>query len=183
MAPSAMPGSGHWSRPISTGGSWPWTGPDRVSRPRSTSGAWVFGASRWSGSIRSSRPSGARCRSSGHRPAGTLRCCTPFSNLVADADRIPVDVLEADLAAASLPGAAQSAHEFCRVLLNPVTGVRKELRLTDQELGALTVPVHVVWGSADNFVEPGAALSRFQGVATVTTEIIDGGNGVGPEAA
>ncbi len=97
-----------------------------------------------------------------------------FSNLVADAGRIPVDVLEADLAAASLPGTARSAHEFCRALINPLTGVRKDLRLSDEELGALTVPVHLLWGSADNFLEPDAALSRFDDVDAVTTEIIDG---------
>lgn len=97
-----------------------------------------------------------------------------FSNLVADAGRIPADVLEADLAATALPGAARNAHEFVRSLVNPVTGVRKDLRLSEEEVGGLTVPVHILWGSADNFVEPGEALPRFEDVEAVTTEIIDG---------
>jgi pimeloyl-ACP methyl ester carboxylesterase len=97
-----------------------------------------------------------------------------FSKLVADADRLPVDVLEADLAATALPGAARSAYEFCRALVNPLTGVRKSLLLTDRELAALTVPLHVLWGSADNFLKPEAALSRFEGVRSATAEIIDG---------
>lgn len=97
-----------------------------------------------------------------------------FSKLVSDADRLPVDVLEADLAATALPGAARSAHDFCRALVNPLTGVRKNLLLTDQELAGLTVPVHVLWGSADNLLKPEAAVSRFHGVRSATTEIVDG---------
>jgi 2-hydroxymuconate-semialdehyde hydrolase len=97
-----------------------------------------------------------------------------FSNLVADPARVPVDMLEADLAAKSLPGSARSAHDFCRALVNPLTGVRNQLLLTDHELNALDVPVHCLWGSDDNFLEPGAALPRFDGVNAVTAEIIDG---------
>jgi pimeloyl-ACP methyl ester carboxylesterase len=96
-----------------------------------------------------------------------------FSNLVADAGRIPLDVLEADLTATALSGAARSAHDFCRALLNPLTGVRKELLLSDQELASLTVPVHVLWGSSDNFIDPDAALFRFNGLHAVTTEIVE----------
>ena len=97
-----------------------------------------------------------------------------FSNLVADAACLPVDVLEADLAATALPGAARSAHNFCRALISPLTGVRKSLLLTDQELATMTVPLHVLWGSADNLLKPGAALSRLKGLDPVTTEIING---------
>lgn len=97
-----------------------------------------------------------------------------FSNLVADAGRIPLDVLEADRAATSLPGAAGSAHAFVRALVNPVTGVRKELLLGDQELAGLSVPLHVLWGSHDNLIAPDAALPRLAGVDAVTTEIIAG---------
>jgi 2-hydroxy-6-oxonona-2,4-dienedioate hydrolase len=97
-----------------------------------------------------------------------------FSKLVADADRIPLDVLEADLAAGSLAGAAGHAHDFCRALVNPLTGIRKALLLSDEELAALTVPVHLVWGSDDNFLDPEVALARFAGVTNVTSEIIQG---------
>jgi hypothetical protein len=41
-------------------------------------------------------------------------------------------------------GAARSAHDFCRALLNPLTGVRKSLLLTDEELASLNVPVNVL---------------------------------------
>ncbi len=97
-----------------------------------------------------------------------------FSKLVADAVHIPVDVLEADMAAGSLPGAARSAHDFCRALVSPLQGQRRNLLLSDQELSGLAVPVHLLWGSKDNFLEPDAAVSRFDGVTFVTTEIIEG---------
>jgi pimeloyl-ACP methyl ester carboxylesterase len=97
-----------------------------------------------------------------------------FSNLVADASCLPVDVLEADLVATALPGAARSAHDFCRALVNPLTGVRKSLVLADEELASLNVPGHVLWGSADTFIDPASAVPRLEGLASVTTEIIDG---------
>lgn len=97
-----------------------------------------------------------------------------FSNLVSEVDRLPLDVLEADLAAAALPGVSRAAHDYCRALVNPLTGVRKNLRLSDQELAELSVPMHVLWGSADNFLRPEAGISRLNGVSSATTEIVDG---------
>jgi pimeloyl-ACP methyl ester carboxylesterase len=97
-----------------------------------------------------------------------------YSNLVADAGRLPVDVLEADLAASALPGVARSAHDFCRALVSPLTGVRKAMMLSDDELAELTVPFHVLWGSADNLSTPEAAIERLQSVDAVTTEIVGG---------
>lgn len=97
-----------------------------------------------------------------------------FSNLVAEAERIPLDMLEADLLATALPGAARSAHDFCRALVSPLTGIRKELLLSDQELVGLTVPLHVLWGSVDNLIRPEAALTRLDAVDAATTEIIQG---------
>lgn len=70
--------------------------------------------------------------------------------------------------------AAQNAHDFCRALVNPLTGLRKKLLLSDDQLDALTVPVHLLWGSEDNFLEPDLALSRFDGVSAVSTEVIEG---------
>jgi pimeloyl-ACP methyl ester carboxylesterase len=97
-----------------------------------------------------------------------------FSKLVNDPESLPLDVLEADLAAAALPGVARAAHEYCRALVNPLTGVRKNVRLSDQELAGLSVPLHVLWGSADNFLRPEAGISRLSGVSSATTEIVDG---------
>lgn len=97
-----------------------------------------------------------------------------FSNLVADPDRIPVDMLEADLAAMSLPGAAQHAYDFCRALVNPLTGLRKKNLLSDDELSALAVPTCFLWGSKDNFLEPSAAAPRLDLADAVTTQIVQG---------
>lgn len=97
-----------------------------------------------------------------------------FSNLVADADRIPVDMLAFDLAASALPGAAQSAYDFCRALINPLAGVRKELLFADEALNTLSVPFHILWGSLDNLLKPEAALSRFDAADAASTEIVPG---------
>lgn len=76
-----------------------------------------------------------------------------FSSLVAHPQRIPVDMLEHDLAATALPNATVSAIDFCRALLNPLTGIRPSLML-DRELAALRTPTLYVWGNADNFLKP-----------------------------
>jgi pimeloyl-ACP methyl ester carboxylesterase len=96
-----------------------------------------------------------------------------FSNLVAHPEKIPAEMLDADLAATALPAATQSAYEFCRALVSPITGVRKKHLLTDDELNSLTVPTHLLWGSRDNFVEPATAASRFVGIDFVSIEIVD----------
>jgi pimeloyl-ACP methyl ester carboxylesterase len=76
-----------------------------------------------------------------------------FSNLVARPDRIPVDMLEQDLAAIALPGFVESAVDFSRALVHPLTGLRQQVMI-DHELASLTVPTLCVWGTDDNFVKP-----------------------------
>jgi len=98
-----------------------------------------------------------------------------FSKLVADADRIPADLLEADLRATALRGAARNAHEFCRALVSPLTGLRSQNRIGDDELRSLAVPTRFLWGSEDNFVDYADVADRLEVADAVTTEIVDGG--------
>ncbi len=74
-----------------------------------------------------------------------------YSNLVAHPERIPVEILENDLAAMVLPHAASTALALFRSLISPLGGVRPNLLIAD-ELPNLTVPTLYLWGTEDNFV-------------------------------
>jgi pimeloyl-ACP methyl ester carboxylesterase len=69
-----------------------------------------------------------------------------FSHLVRHPDRIPVDMLEHDLAVMALPGAVDSATDVLRALAHPLTGTRRSVMIRD-ELADLKVPTLYLWGS------------------------------------
>lgn len=97
-----------------------------------------------------------------------------FSNLVAHPERIPVALLELDLAAMALPTAVASAADFSRALVNPVTGLRREV-LVDRELASLSVPTRFVWGTDDNFVRLESVTPVLESAAAVELRPVEGG--------
>lgn len=105
------------------------------------------------------------------------------SMFVVDPGCLPVDVLESDLLARSLPGVAKSSYDFFRAAASPVTGVRKDVLLTDGELASLTVPTRFLWGSEDNILKPAVAMARLDTVTAVSFDVLDGvGHGLPFEA-
>ena len=120
--------------------------PDR--RPRSSSACLRHRSSDGSYSVinpRTSRAYGGRV----------------FANLFANADRIPVDVLRGSISRRiTSAGAPHNAPGFSRAAGSTRRRCAKDL-VSGRGLGALAVPVHLLWGSADNFLEPDAALARF----------------------
>ena len=96
-----------------------------------------------------------------------------FSNLVARPERIPVDMLEHDLQAMALPNSVDSAVDFSRSLVHPITGLRRDL-LIDRELASLAVPSLYLWGTDDNFVKPDTVSDVLENAAAVRLQTIDG---------
>ena len=80
--------------------------------------------------------------------------------LVADARRVPDEVLALTVAAAAMPGAARAAHTMLRAVLT-MRGWRPELSIRD-DLARLETPALLVWGDADAFARPesGAEVAR-----------------------
>lgn len=96
-----------------------------------------------------------------------------YSKLVAHPERIPVDMLEADLAAMALPESVRSGVDFCRALVHPITGVRRSVLLADH-LKTLQIPTLFLWGSDDNFLRPSAVVPVVRSAPCVTMEVVDG---------
>ena len=74
-------------------------------------------------------------------------------HIVRHPDRIPVDILEHDLAVIALPGAVESAKEVVHSLVSPLRGTRRSVMI-DDELADLKVPTLYLWGTRDNFLRP-----------------------------
>ena len=96
-----------------------------------------------------------------------------FSKLVAHPERIPVDMLDNDLAAGALPNAVESGTDFCRSLVSPVFGVRTHLMVAE-DLPRLTVPTLYLWGSEDNFLRPDKIRHVVERASAIHFEIIAG---------
>ena len=97
-----------------------------------------------------------------------------FSHLVRHPDRIPVDMLEHDLAVTALPCAVDSATEVLRALAHPLTGTRPSVMIRD-ELAGLKVPTLYLWGTKDNFLQPDKVQQAFQQATTVRFRMVDDG--------
>jgi pimeloyl-ACP methyl ester carboxylesterase len=80
--------------------------------------------------------------------------------LVANAERVPRDLLEVVTAATAIPGAGRAAHTMLRSVANR-HGLRPAMILTD-EMAALRTPTLFLWGDADVFASPsiGRELAR-----------------------
>jgi len=97
-----------------------------------------------------------------------------FSHLVRHPDRIPVDMLEHDLALIALPGAVDSATDCVRALVHPVTGTHRSVMIRD-ELADLKVPTLHLWGTKDNFLQPDKARQVFERATAVSLRIVEDG--------
>jgi pimeloyl-ACP methyl ester carboxylesterase len=97
-----------------------------------------------------------------------------FSHLVRHPDRIPVDMLEHDLAVIGLPGAVDSATDVLRALVHPLSGTRPSVMIRD-ELADLTVPTLYLWGTKDNFLQPDKARQPFEQATAVTLRTVEDG--------
>lgn len=97
-----------------------------------------------------------------------------FSHLVHHPERIPVDMLEHDLAVTALPGAVDSARDCVRALVHPVTGTHRSVMIRD-ELADLKVPTLYLWGSKDNFLQPDKAREVFEQAKAVSLRIVEDG--------
>jgi pimeloyl-ACP methyl ester carboxylesterase len=97
-----------------------------------------------------------------------------FSHLVRHPDRIPVDMLEHDLAVMALPGAVATANDVLRALVHPLTGTRPSVMIRD-ELADLKVPTLYLWGTKDNFLQPGKARQPFEQATAVTLRTVEDG--------
>jgi len=97
-----------------------------------------------------------------------------FSHLVRHPDRIPVDMLEHDLALIALPGAVDSATDCVRALVHPVTGTHRSVMIRD-ELADLKVPTLHLWGTEDNFLQPDKARQVFERATAVSLRIVEDG--------
>ena len=94
------------------------------------------------------------------------------SNLVAHPERIPLDMLDHDLEAMALPNAVESAVDFSRALVHPITGLRRQV-LIDHDLALLTVPTLCLWGTDDNFVKPETVTQTLQRAAAIRLRAVD----------
>jgi pimeloyl-ACP methyl ester carboxylesterase len=74
-------------------------------------------------------------------------------HIVRHPDRIPVDILEHDLAVIALPGAVENAKEVVHSLVRPLSGTRRSVMI-DDEVADLKVPTLYLWGTRDNFLRP-----------------------------
>jgi pimeloyl-ACP methyl ester carboxylesterase len=97
-----------------------------------------------------------------------------FSHLVRYPDRIPVDMLEHDLAVMALPGAVDSATDCLRALVHPVTGTRRSVMIRD-ELANLKVPTLYLWGAKDNFLRADKARQAFEQATAISLRIVEDG--------
>jgi pimeloyl-ACP methyl ester carboxylesterase len=97
-----------------------------------------------------------------------------FSHLVRHPDRIPVDMLEHDLAVMALPGAVDNATDCVRALVNPVTGTHRSVMIR-HELADLKAPTLHLWGSKDNFLEPDKAMQAFERAPAVSLRVVEDG--------
>ena len=77
--------------------------------------------------------------------------------LVAHPERVPVDLLEMNVAAAALPGVAWSAYTMPRSVTT-LGGFRRSVMLRE-ELARLAVPTLFLWGDADGFAPPSSGRS------------------------
>ena len=82
-------------------------------------------------------------------------------------------MLEHDLQAMALPNSVDSAVDFSRSLVHPMTGLRRDL-LIDRELASLAVPSLYLWGTDDNFVKPDTVSDVLENAAAVRLQTIDG---------
>jgi pimeloyl-ACP methyl ester carboxylesterase len=94
-------------------------------------------------------------------------------HIVRHPDRIPVDILEHDLAASALPGAVESAQEVVHSLVTPLRGTRRSVMI-DDELGDLKVPTLYLWGTRDNFLRPNKVRDVLARAPVVALREVDG---------
>src|SRR5262245_46574274 len=93
-------------------------------------------------------------------------------HIVRHPDRIPVDMLEHDLAVIALPGAVKSAKEVVHSLVRPLRGTRRAVMI-DDALANLQVPALHLWGTRDNFLRPNKVRPVFARAAAVTFREVD----------
>jgi pimeloyl-ACP methyl ester carboxylesterase len=94
-------------------------------------------------------------------------------HIVRHPDRIPVDILEHDLAVIALPGAVESGKEVVRSLVSPLRGTRRSVMI-DDELADLKVPTLYLWGTRDNFLRPDKVRHVIARATAVTFREVDG---------
>ena len=93
-------------------------------------------------------------------------------HIVRHPDRIPVEILEHDLAVIALPGAVESAKDVVHSLVSPLSGTRRSVMIHD-ELADLKVPTLYLWGTRDNFLRPDMVRHVFARAAAVTFREVD----------
>lgn len=93
-------------------------------------------------------------------------------HIVRHPDRIPVEMLEHDLAVIALPGAVESAKEVVRSLVSPLSGTRRSVMI-DDELAHLKVPTLYLWGTRDNFLRPDRVRHVLARAPAVTLREVD----------
>jgi pimeloyl-ACP methyl ester carboxylesterase len=76
-----------------------------------------------------------------------------FANLVAHPERVPVAVLQNDIDAMSLPGAARQTFELMHAMTT-LRGFRPDVLIGD-ELAEIRTKTLVLWGERDTFVPCG----------------------------
>ena len=92
------------------------------------------------------------------------------ANLVAHPDRVPVDVLQHDIATMSLPGAGRQGFELMHAM-STVRGFRPEI-LIGEELSAIQPPTHVLWGERDTFIPIGVGRAFAEALPNATFEAV-----------
>jgi pimeloyl-ACP methyl ester carboxylesterase len=93
-------------------------------------------------------------------------------HIVRHPDRIPVEMLEHDLAVIALPGAVESAREVVHSLVSPLSGTRRSVMI-DDELADLKVPTLYLWGTRDNFLRPDKVRHVLARATAVTLREVD----------
>ena len=93
-------------------------------------------------------------------------------HIVRHPDRIPVVMLEHDLAVIALPGAVESAKEVVHSLVSPLSGTRRSVMI-DNELADLKVPTLYLWGTRDNFLRPDKVRHVLARAPDVTLREVD----------
>ncbi len=100
----------------------------------------------------------------------TLRKRIFSSLLVANAERVPLDVLEVALAGGTLPGAARAGYTMLRTVLT-LRGWRSGLMMRD-DMADLSVPTLFIWGDADAFAPPSSGQDMAARMRDARIEII-----------
>lgn len=90
--------------------------------------------------------------------------------LVADAEQVPIDVLELDIEAAGLPGVDRAGYTMLRTIATP-GGFRPRLMVRDDP-AQLTIPTKFIWGDSDAFAPPSSGQEMVTRMANATIEVV-----------